>query len=196
MLRTKGPRSIETNGLQKEEQMGRRTSVRAVQFMGRTLALACLLSMGAETSFSADLGMVSERADMGDAASTWLRGDRRNTEPAPRSSVAWKVSVSVFAAMQAADAGTSYGYREANPIYGQRFGARGIALKALIAVAVPFVERRIIRHHQGTERAFTALNFGLSGATSRAVIYNARDMASKPAPIGIIPGVPSISPPH
>ena len=176
--------------------MGKRISVRALQLLGRSLACACLLSMGAEASFGADLGMVSGGAYLGDSASTWLRGNRRNIEPAPRGSLAWKISVGIFAAMQAADAGTSYGYREANPLYGQQFGARGIALKALIAVAVPLVERRIVRHHQGAERAFTALNFGLAGATSRAVIYNARDMASKPAPIGITPGVPTISPPH
>lgn len=109
----------------------------------------------------------------------------------------WKVSIAALVATQTADAITSYGYPEANALYGQRFGARGIAIKALIAVAVPLIERRIIRLHPNLERAFAAANLGVAGATSRAVIYNARDMASKPepAPITITPGVGTVTHP-
>ena len=177
--------------------MARNAPVRAVRFVARTLAVTSLLSMGAEASRASDLGMVSEGAVLGDSTSTWIRDDSRNPEPRS-ASLAWKVSVAAFVAMQAADAATSYGYPEANALYGQRFGARGIAIKALIAVAVPLVERRIVRRHPSLERAFTAANLGVAGATSRAVIYNARDIASRPAdpaPITITPGVGTVTHP-
>ena len=175
--------------------MGRDVSVRTWKFLGRTLAYACLCSMGIGTSFGANELLVSERTALGDAESTWIREGSRSPAQAP--SLAWKVSVAAFVAMQAADTATSYGYPEANALYGARFGTRGVAIKALIAVAVPLVERRIVRRHPNLERAFTAANLGVAGATARAVVYNARDIASKtaPAPITITPGIGTVTHP-
>jgi hypothetical protein len=87
----------------------------------------------------------------------------------------WKISVVSLAASQAADAASSYGYPEANRLYGARFAGRWIAIKAGIAVATPLIESRMMRRHPGLRKAFALFNFGTAAATAAAAAYNATD---------------------
>ena len=72
----------------------------------------------------------------------------------------------------AADAATSWGKYEMNPVLGnQGFGVRAMVLKGAILGTAIVVERRFTtRHPEGA----TVMNFGMAGVLAAAAVHNSR----------------------
>jgi len=86
----------------------------------------------------------------------------------------WPVSAVSYAGAQAADAASSCGRAEVNPLYGQRFTARDAALKGGITAAVLLTEWVMGRRSPRLRRSLAFVNFGLAGATAGVAWRNYR----------------------
>jgi hypothetical protein len=90
----------------------------------------------------------------------------------------WKASLAIVAATNAADTATSLrcssvpGVRETNSLYGDRFGARGVSIKAALVVGNVLVQTLAMRKHPGMAWLFTALNGAQSAAPAWAGVHN------------------------
>ena len=92
-----------------------------------------------------------------------------------RGSMLFAISVGTYAGASAADAATSWGKREANPLLasGNRFSGSSVAVKGGIAGAVLAVEWLLLRRDPSFRRTFTFLNFTVSGVLGGVAARNA-----------------------
>ena len=87
----------------------------------------------------------------------------------------WKASVAALAAAAAADAQTSVGRRELNPLLagpGGRFGMRGIAIKGAITGGAIGMQYLLTRRNPASAKYAAAANFGMTGIFSAAAMHN------------------------
>lgn len=95
----------------------------------------------------------------------------------------WKVSLVVMASANFADAASSYGHIETNPILASangRFGNKALALKGGIGTGVVVVAEILIRHKMirteserlKVDKAAAIVNFAVAGGFSAAAIHN------------------------
>lgn len=95
----------------------------------------------------------------------------------PQSKKLWWASVAALAAASAADAGSSWGRQEMNPLLrgsNGRFSTRGIQLKSAIVGGVCLGQWLLLRHHPKAQKRLGAANFGMAALTAGAVIHNTR----------------------
>lgn len=87
----------------------------------------------------------------------------------------WEISIGVLAGSNIADAASSRGLYELNPVLGRgHFGARQLAIKsALVGGSIAF-QRWSIARHPGRRRAFTILNFASSAGFAAIATRNWR----------------------
>ena len=85
----------------------------------------------------------------------------------------WRVSQYVTIGVNVADSHSSWGRREANPILGERFGTRAVAIKSGVIVAWLFIQRRTSRKGRNY-KAFAITNYAVSGTIGAIAIYNYR----------------------
>jgi len=86
----------------------------------------------------------------------------------------WKISLVVMTSANFADAASSYGKAETNPILASngQFGRKTLALKVGIVAGLTIAE--IVLHHKRpeVERVAALLNFAVAGSFSAAAIHN------------------------
>lgn len=87
---------------------------------------------------------------------------------------AWKWSVAALAAGNAADAASSYGRPELNPVLGQQFGGRSGAIKFGIVGGAVLAQYIINKKLPQAEKPLAVINFGMAGAFGAVAIRNAR----------------------
>jgi hypothetical protein len=95
----------------------------------------------------------------------------------PQSKKLWWASVATLAAASAADAGSSWGRQEMNPLLrgsNGRFSTRGIQLKSAIVGGVCLGQWLLLRRHPKAQKRLGAANFGMAALTAGAVIHNTR----------------------
>lgn len=96
----------------------------------------------------------------------------------------WKASVVALAGATAADAASSVGRIELNPVLRSadgRFGARGIAIKAAISGGAVFAQWLLLRKNPEAEKYAATANF-LAATTFTSVAFrNATNQRSRPA---------------
>lgn len=93
-------------------------------------------------------------------------------EPDPRP---WRYSVAALTAASVADAHSSWGHAERNPILAGadgRFGARGVAIKCGLVAAVVGVQYIALRRWPRLGRRLAVINFSAAGATAGAAARN------------------------
>lgn len=86
--------------------------------------------------------------------------------PGAGSSKLWRLSVAALIASSTADAWSSYGRVEANPLLrspGGRFSAQAIGLKAVIAGGSVAAQWLVLRRRPETAKAAAISNFGMAG---------------------------------
>lgn len=89
----------------------------------------------------------------------------------------WKWTAAALVAGTAADAASSYGRFEANPLLrgrDGRFGSRGIAIKIGAAGGTLLIERLIIRKNRRAARAFGFVNLAGAGTFGAVAVRNWR----------------------
>lgn len=90
----------------------------------------------------------------------------------------WKASVASLAISTTADAATSFGGRERNPLLAGSSGSvstpKLVGAKSLSTGALVLIESRYLRAHPKARKAFTILNFGLAGVLGGVAIRNSR----------------------
>ena len=87
----------------------------------------------------------------------------------------WKASVAVLLAATAADAGTSIGRRELNPMLAgpnDRFGMRGVAIKGLLTGGAIGMQYVFLRKGNGGSKAASIANFGMASVYTSAALHN------------------------
>ncbi len=92
-----------------------------------------------------------------------------------RSYKAWKISLVPMIAGFAADAASSRGLRETNPVLAGpdgRFGAKASLIKVGIAGALIGVEYLIIRKHPNAAKLFWKLNLGSAAVSGFTAAHN------------------------
>jgi len=101
-----------------------------------------------------------------------LAGSLLSAEQIPRM---WKWSAIALAGATTADAVSSWGGVEVNPILAgrdRRFGARGVAIKAGIAAGTLIMQWAIMKRHPKAAKAFSYVNFGIAGSYVGFTIRN------------------------
>lgn len=119
-------------------------------------------------------------ADAGGAAPS-IAQVKTEPQPARWANRLWVTSLFAVAGATAADAGTSWGYREANGVLQSRngtFGARGMAIK-LGAVSALIVPEILLRKHRDLRMKFTVGNFVVAGIFTGTSIYNVHAAATQ-----------------
>lgn len=86
----------------------------------------------------------------------------------------YRASVAAVVAANVADATTSWGAREANPLLGQTFDARAAAIKTGITGAMLLAERSAVRKGRLTKRKCTWINWAISGGLGVVAYRNSR----------------------
>jgi hypothetical protein len=92
-------------------------------------------------------------------------------------SASWKVSAIVLVGALAADAATSWGKREINPLVptaNGQFGGRSLGLKAGVAGGSLVAQHFLLKKSPQAERAMTFANFGMAGLLTSAAVSNSR----------------------
>jgi hypothetical protein len=87
----------------------------------------------------------------------------------------WKASLALLVASSAADMQSSLGRRELNPLLANaqgRFGARGIAVKALITGGALGLQWLMMRNNPAADRYAAIANFGMAGLFTSAALHN------------------------
>jgi len=96
-------------------------------------------------------------------------------KPGARPSKLWRLSVAALAAGSAADAWSSYGRVELNPLLRNssgRFSAQAIGIKAAIAGSTVAAQWLMQRKRPGTAKAAAITNFGMAGLFTGVAIRN------------------------
>jgi len=91
----------------------------------------------------------------------------------PKPDWIYRSSVAAMIGAQTADIASSWNRAEANPIYGQRFTARDVALKSGIAAGTLTVQALILRKWPQAKRAASIINFACSGVVVYVAARNA-----------------------
>jgi hypothetical protein len=113
------------------------------------------------------------------AGSAETRNLLEHPQPGARPSKLWRFSVAVLAAGTAADAWSSYGHMETNPLLrgpGGRFSGKAIGIKAAVAGSSVAAQWLILRKRPETARSAAITNLGMAGvffgvaARNRAVL--------------------------
>ncbi len=86
----------------------------------------------------------------------------------------WAASVAVHIAGSAADAGSSFGLREGNPLLAHdgHFDSRSVGIKAGMTGAAVLVQWLILRHHPEKAKLFSIINFGVGSAYAGVAWHN------------------------
>ena len=87
----------------------------------------------------------------------------------------WKISAVLLAAATSADAASSWGHQEANPLLRSgngRFGGQAIALKALVLGGAVGAQYFLLKRHPKAEKYGAVTNMILAGALSAAAASN------------------------
>lgn len=95
--------------------------------------------------------------------------------PGARPSKLWRISVAALAAGSAADAWSSYGRPEANPLLRSatgHFSAQAIGIKAAIAGGTVAAQWLVLRKRPETARAAAITNFGMAAVFSGVAARN------------------------
>jgi hypothetical protein len=95
--------------------------------------------------------------------------------PGARPSKLWRISVAVLAAGSAADAWSSYGRSETNPLLrnsGGRFSAQAIGIKAAVAGGTVAAQWLVLRKRPETAKAAAITNFGMAALFSGVAVRN------------------------
>jgi hypothetical protein len=105
--------------------------------------------------------------------------ETRNLQEHPRPgagpSKLWRISVAALAAGSAADAWSSYGRVEANPLLRNptgRFSAQSIGLKAAIAGGTVTAQWFMLRRHPGSAKVAAITNFGMAAVFGGVAVRN------------------------
>ncbi len=93
--------------------------------------------------------------------------------PAPRPTL-YRWSVAAVVSASAADAATSWGLREGNPVLGTRFDGRAVSIKAGMLTGSLLMQRWAMTRHPAMRRVFTWINFGEAGVLGGIAAHNAR----------------------
>lgn len=107
-----------------------------------------------------------------------LRTEAPPERPIARPGTMWKVSLAALALSAAADALSSYGKRELNPVLSSRdgrFGGRGIAIKSLVTGSAIAGQWFLVRRAPETRRLAAIANFGMAGVFTAATVHNLRN---------------------
>ncbi|MCZ2149556.1 MAG: hypothetical protein LC126_17500 [Bryobacterales bacterium] len=106
----------------------------------------------------------------------------------------WKISTALLVAATSADAASSWGHQEANPLLrggNGRFGGQAIALKALILGGTAGAQYFLLKRHPKAEKYAAVTNMILTGAFSAAAASNyARHGGSSAPNLSPIPSNP------
>lgn len=139
------------------------------------MQILILIAMSAAT---VSAGEAPERAGAGSRRAEIRRQVDELRESAPRKrSTAWKISAAVLGAAMAADAASSWGRREANPLVagaGGRFGWQGAAIKGGVLGGVLATQWILSRRTPQARSAFVWTNFATAGGLSGVAIRNWR----------------------
>jgi hypothetical protein len=95
--------------------------------------------------------------------------------PGARPSKLWRLSVAALAATTAADAWSSYGRVEANPLLRDsrgRFSAQAIGIKAAVAGSVVATQWLMLRKRPEAARMAAITNFGMAGVFTGVAARN------------------------
>ena len=114
------------------------------------------------------------------SAETYNWSEPRTTSPGSRT--VWRASAIALLLATAADAHSSYGRHEANPLLRSRdgrFDNRGIALKGLITGGALGAQWLLFRKHEGAVKVAAISNFAAAATLSSVAI---RNHVSSPAP--------------
>ena len=85
----------------------------------------------------------------------------------------WKWSLAALAGAHAADALTSSGRYELNPLLGRGpFGARAVGIKAGISTGGIAIQYFILKHHPAAARKAAFINFAMAGLTGGTATRN------------------------
>jgi len=87
----------------------------------------------------------------------------------------WKASVAAIVAATVADASSSVGRRELNPVLAGpngQFGMRGIALKGVITGGALGMQYLFLRKGNGGDKAAAIANFGMASVYMSAALHN------------------------
>ncbi|MCC7235541.1 MAG: hypothetical protein IT163_09575 [Bryobacterales bacterium] len=107
-----------------------------------------------------------------------LRTEEPPERPIARPGTMWKMSLAALAVSAAADALSSYGKRELNPVLSSRdgrFGGRGIAIKSLVTGSAIAGQWFLVRRAPETGRLAAIANFGMAGVFTAASVHNSRN---------------------
>ena len=106
-------------------------------------------------------------------------GETRNLlehpRPGAKPSRLWRISVAALAAGSAADAWSSWGRAEANPLLqgpGGRFSTKALGFKAAVAGGSVAAQWLILRKRPETARAAALTNFGMTAAFAGVAARN------------------------
>lgn len=89
---------------------------------------------------------------------------------APAFAQSWDILA--LGAAHTADAVVSWGHKEANPVMGQRFGARGVTI-TVASFATTVALEKFVEHRDKRARKWTRIvNYGLAAALSGLAIRN------------------------
>lgn len=116
--------------------------------------------------------------------------DRPAWPETPRMGKWWKLSSAILAAAVAADAHSSWGRMEANPLLrgpDGRFGTRGLALKAALIAGTVGAQYLLLRKHPSGAKYGVAANLAIAGVLGGAAISN-HVRAARPAYLTSQPG--------
>jgi hypothetical protein len=94
----------------------------------------------------------------------------------------WKASVAALVAATAADAGSSIGRRELNPMLAGsdgRFGMRGIAVKGFITGGALGIQYLFLHKSLGGSKAAGIANLGMASVYSSAAAHNLTNRRAK-----------------
>ena len=86
----------------------------------------------------------------------------------------WRWSVAAVVAGSAADAATSLGKHEGNPVLGASFGGRALAIKGAVLGTSLGVQYFAMRHGNNAKTIGTIANFSAAGVFAATAIHNSR----------------------
>ena len=131
-------------------------------------------------------------------ASSALQAQQFTEQPAPRKTGFWKASVVALIAATAADAATSYGRPETNPLLrGQagQFHVKSIAIKGLITAGALGAQYYFIKKRPESARYAAITNFSMAGMFTGVAVYNHRLTVQDRSRASISPAAsPAVSP--
>src|SRR5262245_12924423 len=96
-------------------------------------------------------------------------------KPGARPSKLWRISVAALAAGSAADAWSSYGRPEANPLLrtpGGHFSAQSVGIKAVIAGSTVAAQWLMLRKRPEASKAAAITNFGMAAVFTGVAVRN------------------------